>query len=124
MDPSVVSRLENVANRMENILLKYDSNKKETPVGATPQIINLYDDAICENLVSFYDLSAKIGGDLNRLGCMTKNLFFTLFSMFFVDCVWAQKSGQRRVRDSCERFDDGNCCIFRFQGEKSKIRIL
>ncbi|CCD65141.1 C-CAP/cofactor C-like domain-containing protein [Caenorhabditis elegans] len=86
MDPSVVSRLENVANRTENILLKYDSNKKETPVDATPQIINLYDDAICENLVSFYDLSAKIGGDLNRLGCMTRSLFFTHRYFLWIAC--------------------------------------
>ncbi|EFP01370.1 hypothetical protein GCK72_002263 [Caenorhabditis remanei] len=89
MDPSLVSRIENFANRMENILKKYESTdsvsishgpgsnlpKNNSTSTSTPQLVKILDNVIHEKLVSFLELSAKIDIEVDHLGGLVKNAF-------------------------------------------------
>ncbi|EGT32643.1 hypothetical protein CAEBREN_29789 [Caenorhabditis brenneri] len=84
MDPTLVSRLECVADRMESILLKHDMGNTDvlsakTPASSenssAPKVIELLDDSIGEKLMQFQALSERIDGDVGILGKLSKTVF-------------------------------------------------
>uniref|UniRef100_A0A1I7TK00 CAP_N domain-containing protein n=1 Tax=Caenorhabditis tropicalis TaxID=1561998 RepID=A0A1I7TK00_9PELO len=84
MNSSLVARLEYVADKMENLLIKYENiepSKYKTSLvvssktNSIPMLVHLLDDSVEEKLQKFWELSKKIGGGIENVVEMLKSAF-------------------------------------------------